>query len=203
MYEYMLKEELPENVVNQVLTRGFSYLKTTSIKSITDKMVFRIGNLIVTGRIIKDVREIKNNHQVQKKVILLKRGRALLYYAHPMIFYGFARERRALSLIENVFRNVQIINPRNYKLADMDEYIQLVKKCDMVVFECINDVITAGVGREVIVAMKHKIPVFQIKENKEEIVRVKEIRNRVLTVDETNWLYKGLLLNPTKSTEYM
>lgn len=200
----MIKEELPENVVNQVLTRGFSYLMTPSIKSITEKMVFRIGNLIVTGRIIKVVRESnKNSDQVQNKVILLKRGRALLYYAHPMIFYGTDRERRALSLIENVFRNVQIINPRNYKLADMDEYIQLVKKCDMVVFECINDVITAGVGREVIVAMKHNIPVFQIKENKEEIVRVKEIRNRVLTVDETNWLYKGLFLNPTKSTEYM
>ena len=63
----MLRTELPENVVNQVLTRGFSYLKMASSQSRTDKMVFRIGNLIVTGRIIKVVRESSKNGVMFKK----------------------------------------------------------------------------------------------------------------------------------------
>ena len=138
-------KQLPEKVANQVLTRGFSYLVCDANTRVNDVMKFKIGNLQIIGRFIKGNSNADGqNSFIRKKVVLLTRKKALLYYAHPMIFYSSRRERRAISLIDRFFRNVQIINPKNYKLAAMNEYTDLVKSCDIVVFECMNNMITVG-----------------------------------------------------------
>lgn len=86
-----------------------------------------------------------------------------IYYSHPIIFYGKPIERGALRIIKSKFKNAEIVNPRNYPHLKMDDYCDMVKKCDILVAQPVSKkVLTCGVCNEIKTAVKSKIPVFCI-----------------------------------------
>ncbi|MCE4614501.1 MAG: hypothetical protein F7B60_03105, partial [Desulfurococcales archaeon] len=56
-------------------------------------MKFKIGKLLITGHSIKETTTNIWDNLTRRIAVLLERKKAILYYAHPMIFYGLHKER--------------------------------------------------------------------------------------------------------------
>ncbi len=111
-----------------------------------------------------------------------------IYYAHPMIMYGSSTESEDLKSIKKQFPEAVIINPSNIKPESIDNsmsiYLKIVKKSDLVIVRKIPYYsFTAGIGKEVNYALKHAVPVFEIKnQNYIPIKKPVEYLGRIETV---------------------
>ncbi|MCD6514732.1 MAG: hypothetical protein J7L07_07390 [Candidatus Odinarchaeota archaeon] len=177
-----------ERVIDTLLRQGFVFIVVN--KNFLKKKRFRLyGKVIVHAKTLKPALFLDHNYNERNFIIaVLRRERIKIYFAHPMIEYDTLEEERNISLIKKHFKNATIVNPKKYRFKDMDSYLRIVSKCDVIVFKKFKEFITAGVGKEINFAFKRNIPVYEILG--EEIVRVKELQNEILNRDETNYLYK-------------
>ena len=89
-----------------------------------------------------------------------------------MPLYGTKRESNERRQIIKKFREVEIIDPGSFQdntkkqREGMKFCLGLIRKCQALVFSRFKGEITAGVGKEVNYAIKKKIDVFEMNENK-------------------------------------
>lgn len=85
-----------------------------------------------------------------------------VYYAHAMCLYGKEQEKKELALIREKFKDAEIINPAKHQNLPMDDYLELVDKCDVVVFSRLLGQVTSGVGKEVNYALEKGKDVYML-----------------------------------------
>ena len=91
-----------------------------------------------------------------------------VYYAHAMCLYGTEQEKEELTLLRKNFQNAEIVNPADHQNnldgteEQMDFYLSLVERCDIVVFSRLLGKITSGVGKEVNHALKKGKEVYML-----------------------------------------
>ncbi len=111
-----------------------------------------------------------------------------IYFAHSIKQYDTFFERKCIEMIKQKFPTGKIINPKDYYLGYMEEYLDIVKQCDIVVFTRWNGYITSGVAQEIQTALKLKKPVFEIRKGK--LVEIKKMpRTKVLDYEDTILAY--------------
>jgi hypothetical protein len=105
-----------------------------------------------------------------------------IYYAHFIGIYDTKQEQRDIELINNIFKNVDVINPNSkendklYKTKGMDLFFDYIKQCDLLVFRgLINGKIPAGVMKEINYAKQNNISVLELP----------SYIDREMTVDDT------------------
>ena len=116
-----------------------------------------------------------------------------IYYSHAMLLYGTTLEKIEKQQILKNFPDAKIVDPGSFqdniekRLGGMEYCLNLVEKCNGLVFTRFLNKITAGVGKEVNHAMKECMPVHELKNGK-----VRKIRKpvRCLTREETVKLYR-------------
>jgi len=116
-----------------------------------------------------------------------------IYYSHAMPLYGTELEVLEKQQILKNFPTAKIVDPGSFqdniekRLGGMEYCLNLVEKCNGLVFTRFLNKITAGVGKEVNHAMKKRLPVHELKNGK-----VRKIRKPVkyLTREETVKIYK-------------
>jgi hypothetical protein len=112
---------------------------------------------------------IRPRARLLSEVLAMKKR---VYYAHAMCLYGGPEEHQELAQIRRKFRGAGIVNPADYdghpdKRRDTVGFcLHLVEGCDSVVFSCLLDNVTAGVGKEVNHALKIGKPVFKLGSGK-------------------------------------
>ena len=89
------------------------------------------------------------------------------YYAHPITDYGTWLESLDTMVLEEL--GFEVVNPNQpqydaaYKERGMTVFLELVMECDVLAFRGFCDgKIPAGVGAEIIHAMKCKMPFFEL-----------------------------------------
>jgi len=91
-----------------------------------------------------------------------------IYYAHAICLYGTKHERDEKSRIKKRFPKAKIIDPGSYEnnlekfIGGMNYCLELVDKCDVLVFTRLLGKITAGVGKEINYALSKKKKVFEL-----------------------------------------
>ena len=86
-----------------------------------------------------------------------------VYYAHAICLYDTEREKKEVKVIRERFNDPEIINPVNYpNNSSMEFYFRLVDKCQIVVFSCLLEKITSGVGKEVNYALTKGKKVYML-----------------------------------------
>lgn len=115
-----------------------------------------------------------------------------IYFAHPINTYGDRIEKYAIDFIYKLYPDCVLINPNSpehqigYERVGMKYFRKIVRGCDRIVVLPFSDgSIGAGMGKEILWALKFGIKVIQLKpfEDIEEIFNLKF--HRVLTVEET------------------
>jgi hypothetical protein len=92
-----------------------------------------------------------------------------VYYAHALCVYGSNSEAAELKAIRSRFKKHKIVNPANYEnhpekqKETVNFCLRLIEKCDIVVFSCLLEKITAGVGKEINHALKLGLAVYELK----------------------------------------
>lgn len=95
-----------------------------------------------------------------------------IYYSHAMPLYGTEEELNEKQRIVKNIPNVTIVDPGSFqdniekRKGGMEYCLNLVEKCNGLVFTRFLNKITAGVGKEVNHAIKKKIPVQELKNGK-------------------------------------
>ena len=116
-----------------------------------------------------------------------------IYYSHAIPTYGTKLEKIEKRQILKNFPGVKIVDPGSFqnnlekRLGGMEYCLNLVDKCNGLVFTRFLNKITAGVGKEINHAMKKCMPVHELKKGK-----VRKIRKPVkyLSREETVKLYR-------------
>lgn len=97
----------------------------------------------------------------------------LVYYAHSKLIYNTEREKKELSIIQDNFKNANIINPNGWiydcgKERDiMEQCFIFVKQSDIIVFSTIEDgFIGKGVYSEIQRAFWYDKYVYYLFEGK-------------------------------------
>ena len=99
--------------------------------------------------------------------------RKRVYYSHPIIFYFKPIEKKALEIIKSKFKNIKIVNPRDFPFLGMENYCDIVKECDILVAQPLSEkVFSCGVFDEINTALKSNVPVFCLDINTEKIFRI-------------------------------
>lgn len=96
----------------------------------------------------------------------------MIYYAHSIWKYDTEVEKYELGLIRKMFPNSQIINPNGDISHDsfdetdiMRDCLDVVSKCDSLVFSSVNGVIGKGVYDEIQQAIVEKKLVYYLNEH--------------------------------------
>lgn len=113
-----------------------------------------------------------------------------VYYAHPISMYGTQEEMREISLIEEKFRDVIVVNPAIFEQVPkgddiMEFYFNLVRDCETVVFKRLLGKVSAGVGKEVNFALQTGKAVYEL--NKGQFSQVTQVVEPI-SVEETRRL---------------
>lgn len=116
-----------------------------------------------------------------------------IYYSHAMPLYGTEEELNEKQRIVENMPNVTIVDPGSFqdniekRNGGMEYCLNLVEKCNGLVFTRFLNKITAGVGKEVNHAIKNDIPVHELRKDK-----LRKISKPVtyLSRDDTNRLYR-------------
>ena len=116
-----------------------------------------------------------------------------IYYSHAMLLYGTKLEKIEKQQILKNFPDAKIVDPGSFqnnpekRLGGMEYCLNLVDKCNGLVFTRFLNKITAGVGKEINHALKKRLQVHELKNGK-----VRKIRKpvRYLTREETVKLYR-------------
>ena len=87
-----------------------------------------------------------------------------IYYAHAICLYDTEEEKKEVILIREKFKNAEIINPADFPNSKMEFYLRLIDKCNIVIFSCLLEKITSGVGKEVNYALNKGKEVYLLKE---------------------------------------
>jgi hypothetical protein len=106
---------------------------------------------------------------MQKKLFNQNMGKSekKVYFAHCVLDYDTFDEIDLKMRIYNHFSPCVVVNPKDFKLKSMQEYLEFVKTCDILVYtKCRWKVVTCGVSSEIIIALENKIPVFQLTKDK-------------------------------------
>jgi hypothetical protein len=91
-----------------------------------------------------------------------------IYYAHALCVYGSDSEQAELRVIRRRFKKHKIVNPARYenhpekRKETVNFCLRLIEKCDIVVFSCLLEKITAGVGKEINHALKLGLVVYEL-----------------------------------------
>lgn len=92
-----------------------------------------------------------------------------IYFAHPQPLYGTEDERRYLAVIRNnIIRSTIIVNPADaseFQIRDMGFYLDVVAKCDALVYARLKGQVLGGVGLEAEFAMNLHKPVYELTEH--------------------------------------
>jgi len=111
-----------------------------------------------------------------------------VYYARPISIYNTPQDERDLKLLESM--GFEVNNPNKaelverYKTEGMEVYLQLARESDILAFRSFNaGKIGAGVYKEILEAMFHNKPVFELPTI---------TSKRVLSVDDTREYLKLL-----------
>lgn len=98
-----------------------------------------------------------------------------VYYAHSMAIYGSEQEGRDVDLLTRL--GFSVVNPGLCGSSDMEFYLQMVARCDVLAFRANPDGrIPAGVFKEVQQAQRLGFPVFELPSN---------LLSREMSVDQT------------------
>ncbi len=189
--------KLGKALENKLLLQGYAHLKIQSerLEELYENHFF-IGKIKVRWAIVGYM----DSNQSQA-LVLLWRPLIKIYYAHPMITYHTQKEAKTIQRIRENFKNIVLVNPRNFKFSDMESYLRVVKKCDVVVFEKLNGLVTAGVGSEVITALENEIPVFEISASGT-LQRVEVFpRHKVMSREKTIEMYRMIKFQEGRSSE--
>lgn len=95
-----------------------------------------------------------------------------IYYSHAMPLYGTEKELNEKQSIVKNMPNITIVDPGSFqdniekRNGGMEYCLNLVEKCNGLVFTRFLNKITAGVGKEVNHAIKKKILVHELKNGK-------------------------------------
>ena len=95
-----------------------------------------------------------------------------IYYSHAMPLYGTEEELNEKQSIVKNMPNITIVDPGSFqdniekRNGGMEYCLNLVEKCNGLVFTRFLNKITAGVGKEVNHAIKKKILVHELKNGK-------------------------------------
>ena len=116
-----------------------------------------------------------------------------IYYSHAIPLYGTELEVLEKQQILKNFPDAKIVDPGSFqnnpekRLGGMEYCLNLVDKCNGLVFTRFLNKITAGVGKEINHALKKRLQVHELKNGK-----VRKIRKpvRYLTREETVKLYR-------------
>lgn len=116
-----------------------------------------------------------------------------IYYSHAIPLYGTELEVLEKQQILKNFPDAKIIDPGSFqnnpekRLGGMEYCLNLVEKCNGLVFTRFLNKITAGVGKEINHALKKRLQVHELKNG-----HVRKIRKpvRYLTREETVKLYR-------------
>ena len=111
-----------------------------------------------------------------------------VYYSHPICLYNTREEERAICIIKEHFKNADIVNPKKYYFEGMEDYLKLVSKCDILVFQRLLGFVTAGVGQEVSFALDRHIPVYELNLTKKELHQVTAIKTEEILTREETWI---------------
>lgn len=121
-----------------------------------------------------------------------------LYFAHAMPDYGTVKERDDLKVLRDKLPHFILVNPRDFqreceKAADrMQFFLDLVRTCDGVAYSRFHGQVTAGVGKEIRLALQLRKPVYEVRDAR--IVPVAR-PPKSLTFEETIQRYYGPRLN--------
>lgn len=116
-----------------------------------------------------------------------------IYYAHAKCTYGTGIEEAEMGLIKKKFPQLEIVDPgsheenREKQLKGMRYCLELINRCNILVFSRLLGRITAGVGKEVNHALASRIPVYQLTGNGMKLVK-KPVRH--LSIPETISYYE-------------
>lgn len=138
----------------------------------------------------------------------MRRRKKRIYYSHPILFYNKPIEKKALRLISFKFKNVEIANPRNFHSLKMNDYCDIVKKCDILVAQPLSKkVLSAGVCKEIKTAFKSKIPVFCLDVNSGKIFKINNLdKFKCLNQEETILAFRAhyfsLLQRPKSRSDH-
>ena len=116
-----------------------------------------------------------------------------IYYSHAIPLYGTELEVLEKQQILKNFPDAKIVDPGSFqnnsekRLGGMEYCLNLVEKCNGLVFTRFLNKITAGVGKEINHALKKRLQVHELKNG-----HVRKIRKpvRYLTREETVKLYR-------------
>ncbi len=118
-----------------------------------------------------------------------------IYYAHSMNIYGKKQEKQELKLIKNVFPKADIINPAKYEKKwkkdsgkeIMKKCLDLLSRCDIIVFSAVEHEGGYFVGRGVYIEVKFAEElgkeVYFLRDNLENIFILEMF-------DENDWVSK-------------
>lgn len=112
----------------------------------------------------------------------------IIYYAHPICFYESEIEKKQLTVIRSKFKDAEIINPADYPSGSMDFYLTLVEKSEKIIFSCLFNEITSGVGKEVNHALNKGKEVYMLNEN--ELIAINSPVNYISRQNTVELYYK-------------
>lgn len=117
-----------------------------------------------------------------------------IYFAHCVIDYDTMEEMEQKITIYEFFTkkegNIEIINPKDFKLESMEAYLNYVKVCDILVFtKCRLKKITAGVYQEISTAFDINIPVYELTNDKI-IVKITSLPTEWLNREESKEFFR-------------
>lgn len=114
-----------------------------------------------------------------------------------MYKYNTQIERYELELIKKYFPDSEIINPNGYINQDntdeniMKDCLDIISKCDCLVFSSMNNIVGLGVYREINKALLHNLPIYYITEN--QVIEAVNIDWNI--IDHSNRAYAIPIIN--------
>lgn len=114
-----------------------------------------------------------------------------VYYAHSMRLYGSKREAEALKFLRT-WDWAEIVDPNKdmpeEEYSEMEQYLEMVATCRMVVCSEYKRHIGKGVYQEVELALQKRLPVMLLRKVPKgwHLIAVRGVE----TVDETDWVVK-------------
>ncbi len=90
-----------------------------------------------------------------------------VYFAHAQPVYGTKEEKAQVQIIAQHFPDYAIINPatvKDYGIRDMGFYLGIIERCSLLVYTRFQGFVLAGMGAEIIHALKLGKEVYELSE---------------------------------------
>lgn len=95
------------------------------------------------------------------------RANKIVYFAHSKLSYGTRRENKELLFLQSKFARIIDPNKDMGELGDIKPYLTVLSLCDLVVVSAfIDNFVGKDAFSEVELALKLKIPVYQLIDKK-------------------------------------